>query len=555
MNDFTRNEIIRRWYEGQSMRGIAVDLHLARETVKRVVDQHRRDRQGDPAAAAEPRKRRPSKIDPYEDQIGRLLGRYPRITVQRILEELRREGYDGGYSILCERVSALRESKPAAIVQRFETGPGVQGQVDWSPYTIDFTCEGRRQVNLFGCVLSYSRYQYLQFTESQDMETTLRQHVRAFEHLKGVAATYLYDNMKTVVMRIEDGEPIYNPRFLAFATHYGFRPWACRVRRPQTKGKIERQFDYVEKSLLNGREFRSLEHLKEVTAWWQENVANVRVHRTTGQRPVDRHAEEQRHLIPLPVNPYEVAEMVYRTVDVEGFVSWRGNRYSVPWQTTRPGQMLPVKITEDELIVYGTQIDEIARHTLFPVTVTGQKREEKSHRPPRDQQRRQEALQQRFHELGDVAVRFLDGLRQSQRQCWTQAEQVLALSGTYHRRDLLAALERAVQYSAYSLKSVQRILAVQTRPKTTFDRLADESRRHLSSLLTDDPTPPRPAAEYQKRLAFSDQTHKQDHEQTNQQDDNEQDNGQQGNQQDDGQQGNQQDDGQQDSGQDGVGPA
>lgn len=82
MNDFTRNEIIRRWYEGQSMRGIAADLHLARETVKRAVDQHRRDRQGDPAAAAEPRKRRPSKIDPYEDQIGRLLGRYPRITVQ-----------------------------------------------------------------------------------------------------------------------------------------------------------------------------------------------------------------------------------------------------------------------------------------------------------------------------------------------------------------------------------------------------------------------------------------------------------------------------------------
>jgi hypothetical protein len=103
-------------------------------------------------------------------------------------------------------------------------------------------------------------------------------------------------------------------------------------------------------------------------------------------------ADQEPHLIPLPANPYEVAEMVYRTVDVEGFVNWRGNRYSVPWQTTRPGQMLPVKINEDELIVYGTQIDEIARHTLFPVTVTGQKREEKSHRPPRDQQRRQQAL-------------------------------------------------------------------------------------------------------------------------------------------------------------------
>jgi transposase len=523
MKDLIRNKIIRRWYEGQSMRGIAADLHLARETVKRVVEQQRRDREGDPVAVAEPRKRRPSKIDAYEEQIGRLLKRYPRITAQRILEELRRKGYDGGYSILCERVAALRQRKPAAIIERFETAPGVQGQVDWATYTIDFTCEGRRRVNLFGCVLGYSRRQYLQFTESQDMETTLRQHQRAFEHLEGVATTYLYDNMKTVVMRVEDGEPIYNPRFLAFATHYGFKPWACRVRRPQTKGKIERQFDYVEKSLLSGREFRSLEHLNEVTAWWLENVADVRVHRTTGQRPIDRHAEEQPHLIPLPANPYEVAEMVYRTVDVEGFVSWRGNRYSVPWQTTRPGQMLPVKITEDELIVYGLQIDEIARHVLFPVTVSGQKREEKSHRPPRDGQRRQETLQERFGELGDVAVRFLDGLRQSQRQCWMQAEQVLALSATYHRRDLLAALERAVQYRAYSLKSVQRILAVQARPKTTFDRLADESRHHLSSLLTDDPTPPRSAAEYQKRLAFSDQTHEQDDEQTNQQDDGQQD--------------------------------
>jgi transposase len=527
MNDFTRNEIIRRWYEGRSMRGIASDLHLARETVKRIVEQHRRDRQDDPDAATEPRQRRPSKVDPYEDRIGRLLDRYPRITVQRILEELRREGYDGGYSILCERVASLREQKPAATVRRFETAPGVQAQMDWATYTIDFTCEGRRRVNLFGYVLGYSRRQYLQFTESQDMETTMRQHIRAFEHMGGVAATCLYDNMKTVVARIEDDEPVYNPRFLAFATHYGFKPWACRVRRPQTKGKIERQFDYVEKSLLSGREFRSLDHLNEVTAWWLQNVADARVHRTTGQRPIDRHAEEQSHLIPLPANPYEVAEMVYRTVDVEGFVSWRGNRYSVPWQATRPGQMLPVKITEEELIVYGTQIDEIARHTLFPVTVTGQQREEKSHRPPRDTQHRQETLRQRFRELGDVARRFLDGLCQAQRQCWTQAEQVLALLGTYHRRDLLAALERAVQYSAYSLKSVQRILAVQASPKTTLDRLADDSRRHLSSLLTDDLTSPRPAADYQKRLTFSDQTHEQDHERTNQQDDNQQDDSQQ----------------------------
>ena len=105
--------------------------------------------------------------------------------------------------------------------------------------------------------------------------------MRAFEHLGGVAATCLYDNMKVVVLRHDDDGPLYNPRFLAFATHYGFRPRACRPRRPQTKGKVERPFHYVETNLLNGRTFRTLEHLNEVTAWWLAQVADVRVHRET----------------------------------------------------------------------------------------------------------------------------------------------------------------------------------------------------------------------------------------------------------------------------------
>lgn len=109
--------------------------------------------------------------------------------------------------------------------------------------------------------------------------------------------------MKVVVTQHDEGGPVYNTRFLAFATHYGFRPWACRPRRAQTKGKVERPFQFVESSLLNGRSFRSLEHLNEVTAWWLEHVADVRVHRETKCRPLDRHAEERVHLVPLPAAP------------------------------------------------------------------------------------------------------------------------------------------------------------------------------------------------------------------------------------------------------------
>ena len=130
--------------------------------------------------------------------------------------------------------------------------------MDYSTYDLDFTDEGRRRVYAFSYVLGYSRRQYLHFVESQDFATTVREHIRAFEHLGGVAATCLYDNMKVVVSGYDGDDPVYNPRFLAFAAHYGFRPVACRPRRPQTKGKVERPFGYVETSLLGGRTFRGL---------------------------------------------------------------------------------------------------------------------------------------------------------------------------------------------------------------------------------------------------------------------------------------------------------
>jgi hypothetical protein len=153
--------------------------------------------------------------------------------------------------------------------------------------------------------------------------------------------------------------------------------------------------------LLGGREFRSLEHLNEVTAWWLENVADVRVHGQTRRRPIDLHAEELPHLIPLPAQPYDVAEVVYRTVDEEGFVPYGNNRYSVPWSATRPGQLLPIKITEDTVIIYGPHLEEIARHPRFPATVTHEKSRLPAHRPPRDQQQRRELLKQRYQQLGE----------------------------------------------------------------------------------------------------------------------------------------------------------
>jgi transposase len=290
MTEPTRNEIIRRWHAGSSIRRIARELALARNTVSRVLHEIEAQRAG---TASTPLKR-PSRLDPYRPVIEELLGRYPDLTAVRLLEELRQRGFDGGDTIVRRRLAESRPRAAPTPVIRFETSPGAQVQMDYSTYDLNFTAEGRRRVHAFSYVLGSSRRQYLRFVASQDMATTLREHVRAFEHLGGAAASCLYDNMKVVVSGHEDGVPIYNPRFPAFATHYGFRPVACRVRRPQTKGKVERPFSYVEASLFNGRTFDSLDHLNETTAWWLAHVADVRELRGFGQAPAERHQQETR---------------------------------------------------------------------------------------------------------------------------------------------------------------------------------------------------------------------------------------------------------------------
>ena len=120
----------------------------------------------------------------------------------------------------------------------------------------------------------------------------------------------------------------------------------------------------------------------------------------------------------------------------------------------------------------------------------------KEHRSSGDGSRRQAELEERFAELGATGRPFLEGLVRTQRYGKDQAQRVLALLGTYARSDVIAALERAVRYGAYSYAAVERILSVQARPRTTLEVLVEEERR-LPPWLGEDPVPPRPTSDYQ----------------------------------------------------------
>jgi hypothetical protein len=180
-------------------------------------------------------------------------------------------------------------------------------------------------VYAFVFVLSFSRMLFVEFTSSMHVSELIRCHRNAFAALNGWPLEILYDNMKQVRL---DQETL-NPLFADFARHYGLAIRTHRIRRPRTKGKVERMVHYIKNAFLNGREFRDLAELNAQARHWLDTVANVRIHATTEQKPIDLWPREGLTAL-TTIAPYQLSELVSRKAGFDGFVRFGKSRYSVP---------------------------------------------------------------------------------------------------------------------------------------------------------------------------------------------------------------------------------
>jgi len=224
------------------------------------------------------------------------VGYSARILYQELVAE---RGYTGGYDTVKNAVRPLRtDATLAALTQRrFETGLGEQAQVDWGQVKVRFS-EGLATVHVFVMTLGYSRRAYVEGYENDSMASLLAAHEHAFAHFGGRCAELLYDRMRTVVLGSEAGKPVWNTTFEAFARHWSFEARLCRPYRAQTKGKVESGVKYVKRNFVPGRVFRDLEDFNEQLRLWSQTVADLRIHGTTHQRPIDRYADEAHALVP-----------------------------------------------------------------------------------------------------------------------------------------------------------------------------------------------------------------------------------------------------------------
>ena len=311
--------------DGMTISAIARKLGRDRKTIRK----HLRRAVAQPEAGDA----REFLITPFQGYLAQRIEQYPQLPATRLLRELQERGYRGSYQTLTAHLRRVRPKPPARFEIRFETEPGHQAQADFAEFRVRFLSQPERlqRVWLFTIVLGHSRRLWGRFCTRQNLHTVLAMHVCAFEAFGGAPRQVLYDRMKTAVIgETDQGEVIYNSSLVSLLSHYGAIPRACRPYRPQTKGKIERQYRYIRNSFFAGSEFEDLDALNRQLQQWLDQVANVRCHGTTGRHVDAAFAEERPSLTPLPALPYNPVLCIERKVSRDGMICYEGNSYSVP---------------------------------------------------------------------------------------------------------------------------------------------------------------------------------------------------------------------------------
>jgi transposase len=373
----------------------------------------------------------------------------------RILRELRERGYPGGLTILKAYLQTLGPRRPTRqAFRRFETGPGLEAQSDWSPYRVTIATR-ETIVHAFAMVLGYSRRNFVAFFRDERLPTLLWAHLDAFHYHGGVCRRIAYDNQTAITLGRVGGRPRWHPAFLAFARHYGFEPAVGRPGHKERRGKVERPFRYLEEDFLRARTFASWDDLRTQVRRWLDTVANVRVHGTTRRRVDEAYAEEQPCLIALPAVAYPAARRETRTVQKDSLVPIDGSYYPVPGQP--PGQQVSVHIDPVRVQIFDAAGALVATHAVpdQPTRLPAAPEPPGRHGPSLSRPAQEARFLARFPD----AAAFLDGLTHRMTTLTPIHLQALArLAELYGEAAVREALAVATAYRNFNARAIERIL-------------------------------------------------------------------------------------------------
>jgi len=469
--------------KGLSVRAIARRLHMHRRAVNRLLNV---DGKTPPRGAMPPR---PSLFDEHRSWVLGQLERYPELTAQRLYSMLKSERrFTGGASTVREYVALLR---PRTVRADFtlKFAPGESAQADWGQWQSVDVDGTLRRLSFFVMVLAYSRKLYAELTLSETMEHWLSCQRHAFEFFGGVPASVRVDRCKTAICGVDlNGKPIITPQYNAFAHHYGFTVDACEAHSPEQKGRVESGVKFLKSAFFAGRPSTPFPALQAALRDWVENEANLRIHGTTGKRPIDLfQAEEKQHLKPLPHMPADCAVETQVASDSRFRITVDTNRYSVPsaFASRRvilrryPDRIVVLSPSERKLLAdhprsYGRKQDRlIPEHERDLILATRHARDKR--------------LLVTFLALGPASERYLAALQERRPDWRSHLRRINALAEVYGRDETARIVADALEHNAFGSDYVQNILSFRARLRPEPGPLHVTRRQDLLELSLPEP--------------------------------------------------------------------
>jgi len=447
LNQTTRSAILRLREEGHGSRAIADALGISRGAVKRVL-----------AAGhdAVPHIERAERAEPHHQDILALYASCKGNLV-RVHEELSALGAAVSYPALtayCRRHGiGFAPPKPAG---HYDFAPGEEMQHDTSPHEAEIAGH-RTKIQTASLALCYSRMLFFQcYPRFSRFECKVFL-TDAVTYFDGACARCMIDNTHVIVLSGTGRQMVAVPEMVAFGERFDFDFVAHELGDANRSARVERPFDHIENNFFAGRRFASFEDLNAQARAWCDKV-NATSKRHLHASPRELFAKERVAMKPLPIFVPEVYELHHRTVDTEGYVNVRRNRYSVPYQLI--GRDVEVRESKDRVDVYdGPRRVASHRRELAPLDA---RVTELGHRPPRSEglfaRHAVSVEERRLAERLAETVAYVALLRERGRGGTRDLRWLLRMVDDYPREPMREALAEATRYRMADLDRLERMV-------------------------------------------------------------------------------------------------
>jgi transposase len=337
---------------GVSIKELARRTGLARNTVRAAL-----------RSAEQPVYRRAasaSKLDPFKEEIHRLLRDDPKLPGVRVRELIAPLGFVGGKTIVDDYLREVRPlfASPPRTFQRTVYRRGELCQFDlWEPAAEIPVGHGqtRRGWVVIAC-LGYSRAGAGALVFSKQTPDLLAGITRCLWSLGALPQTLVWDRQAGLHAR--DGRP--TDAFAAFCGALRVGWHFCEAADPQAKGCVERLQGYAETNFEPGRSFANhVDFQLQLDDWF--DTINARLHRTLRCRPIDRLIEEREVMAPLPPRPPEVDRRWVLRVPPDPHLRFDTCDYSL--DPGLVGRRVEARVTDHEVLAVALDTGELAcRH-------------------------------------------------------------------------------------------------------------------------------------------------------------------------------------------------